>query len=88
MRDIYIKELNASDTLHTEQTGFFPASSNTGNKYIMTLDEVDGNHINAEPKKNRSVGSMKKAYLALWNCLTASGIIRPTTHILDNEASA
>jgi hypothetical protein len=54
----------------------------------MILVEVDGNYINTEPMKNRSAGSMVKAYLALWDHLTATGIIRPTTHILDNEASA
>jgi hypothetical protein len=31
---------------------------------------------------------MIKAHLALWNCLIATGVIKPTTHLLDNEASA
>jgi hypothetical protein len=31
---------------------------------------------------------MVKAYLALWNCLTATGVIKPTTTLLDYEASA
>ncbi len=30
---------------------------------------------------------MIKAYLALWKPLTASGTVKPTTHLLDNEAS-
>ncbi len=30
---------------------------------------------------------MIKAYLALWKQLTASGTVKPTTHLLDNEAS-
>ncbi len=38
--------------------------------------------------KNRPAGSMIKAYLALWNQLTATGVINPTTHLLDNEISA
>ena len=67
MKDVYIKIHNARDTMHTNQTGHFPATSNTGYKYIMTLVEVDGNYIDTEPMKNRSVGSMIKAYLALWN---------------------
>ncbi len=74
--------------MHTDQTGHFLATSSTGSKYITTLVEVDGNYIDAEPMKNRSAGSMVKAYLALLNHLTAIEIIRPTTHILDNEASA
>ncbi len=31
---------------------------------------------------------MIKAYLALWARLTASGAVKPTTHLLDNKASA
>jgi len=31
---------------------------------------------------------MIKAYQALWTRLTASGTVKPKTHILDNEASA
>jgi len=53
----------------------------------MVLVEVDGNYIDAEPMKNRSAGSMIKAYLALWARITATGTIRPTTHLMDNEAS-
>jgi hypothetical protein len=37
--------------------------------------------------KNKSAGEMIKAYLALWICLTASGTVKLTTHIIDNEAS-
>jgi len=31
---------------------------------------------------------MIKAYLALWERLTATGMVKPTTHIMDNETSA
>jgi hypothetical protein len=53
----------------------------------MVLVEVDGNYIDAEPLKNKTDGSMINAYLALWKRLTAMGTVKPTTHILDNEAS-
>jgi hypothetical protein len=36
--------------------------------------------------KNKTAGSMIKAYLALWKQLTASGTAKPTTHLLDNKA--
>ncbi len=52
------------------------------------LVEINGNHIDAESMKIKTEGSMIKAYLALWECLTALGIIQQTTHIMDNEASA
>jgi hypothetical protein len=54
----------------------------------MMLVEVDGNYIDAEPMKNRSAGSMIKAYLTLWKQLMETGNVKPTTHILDNKASA
>jgi hypothetical protein len=37
----------------------------------MVLVEVDGNFIDAEPMKNKTAGSMIKAYLELWKQLTA-----------------
>jgi hypothetical protein len=54
----------------------------------MVLVEVDGNFIDAEPMKNKSEGAMIKAYVALWTRLTASRTVKPTTNILNHEASA
>ena len=88
MKDVYIKIHMASETMYTDQPGRFPATSSSGNQYIMVLVEVDGNYIDTEPMKNRSAGAMIKAYLALWARLTATGTIRPMTHLMDNEASA
>jgi hypothetical protein len=31
---------------------------------------------------------MIKGYLTLWNCLTPTGIIKPTTHLPNNKLSA
>jgi hypothetical protein len=86
MRDIFIKIYNAGK-MHSNQTGYFPAMSSKGNHYIMVLVEVDGNYIDAEPMKNKSEGSIIKAYLILWTRLTESGTVQPITHILDNEVS-
>ncbi len=66
MHDVYIKIHNVSNTMHSDQTGRFPATLSSGNHYIMVLVEVNGNYIDAEPMKNRSAGSMIKAYLTLW----------------------
>ncbi len=71
MKDVYIKIHNASKTMHSDQMGHFPATSNKGNQYIMVLVEVDGNYIDTEPMKNKTERSMIKAYLALWAWLTA-----------------
>ena len=87
MHDVYIKIHGVTETMYTDQTGRFPATSTRGNQYIMVLIEVDGNYIDAEPMKNKTEGSIIKAYLILWARLTALGTVRPSTHLLDNEAS-
>ena len=87
MQDVYIKIHNATKTMHSDQTGCFPATSSKGNQYIMVLVEVDGNYIDAEPMKKISEGAIIKAYQMIWTRLTASGAVKPTTHILNNEAS-
>jgi hypothetical protein len=79
MKDIYIKIYNTIETMHSNQTGCVPATLSRGNKYIMVLVEVDGNYLDAEPRKNKLEGSMIKAYLALWNQLTASETVKPKT---------
>jgi hypothetical protein len=58
------------------------------NIYIMVLVEIDRNYIDAEPMKSKTEGAMIKAYLISWEQLTANGTVKPTTHIMDNEASA
>ncbi len=75
IRDMYIKIHNASETMHIDQPGRFPATSSNGNQYIMVLVEVDGIYIDAEPMKNKSAGSMVKTYTELWTRLTAKGVV-------------
>ncbi len=87
MKDIFIKVHNATKTMHSNQTGCFPATLSKGNKYIMVLVEVDRNFIDAEPMKDKSEGAMIKAYTTLWLSLTSSSTVKPLTHIPDNEAS-
>jgi hypothetical protein len=74
--------------MHGDCTGRFPEISSRGNKYIIVLVEVDENYIDAEPMKNETEGSIIKAYLILWAQLMVSGTAKPTTHLLDDKASA
>jgi hypothetical protein len=53
MKDVYIKIHKARKTMYTDQPGRFPATSSSGNQYIMVLVEVDGNYIDAEPMKKQ-----------------------------------
>jgi len=50
-KDVYIKIYNVTETMHTNQTGRFPATSSRGNQYVMVLVKVDGDIIDAEPMK-------------------------------------
>jgi hypothetical protein len=54
----------------------------------MVLYKIDGNYIDAEPMKDNKDNSLIKAYNILWARMTKSGKVKPTVHILDNEASA
>ena len=54
----------------------------------MVLFKVDSNYIDAEPMKDSHEHLLIKAYSMLWSQITKSGKVRPTVHILDNEASA
>ena len=86
-KDVYIKVHNVTETMHSDQTGHFLATSSKGNQFVIVLVEVDGNFIDTEPMKNRSEGAMIKAYQSLWSRLTASGTVKPKTHILNSKAS-
>ncbi len=37
--DVYIQIFNVEETMHTNQTGCFPANSSSGNEYIMVLSK-------------------------------------------------
>jgi hypothetical protein len=66
MNDVNIKIHNARKTMHSNLTIQYPATSSRGNQYIMVLVEVDGNYIDAELMKNKTDGSIMKAYHILW----------------------
>ena len=72
--------------IFTDQTGPFPVTASSGNKYVFVLHDHDSNAILAEPIKNRKGQSLINAFLKLTNILIAKGI-QPKFQILDNEAS-
>jgi hypothetical protein len=82
-----MKTFNAKEAMYTDQTGRFPANSSSGNKYIMVLVKIDSNFIDAEPMKSKTEDAMINAYLTLWKRLTATKMVKPKMHMLDNEAS-
>ncbi len=85
--EVYIKLHNVHDTIYSDQTGRMPIVSNRGNCLVMVIFKVDSNYINAEPLKDSTNGSLIQAYQTLWKQITASGVVKPKLHILDNEVS-
>ena len=51
---IYIKPINLTGLLCTNQTGAFPVTSNKGNRYVMVAHHFDTNAILARPFPSRS----------------------------------
>jgi hypothetical protein len=70
-------------TMFSDQTGQFPMCSQSGNKYIMVLVEINSNAILVEPMKSHKDAEMIRAYNALLLHLKRAGII-PKNHVLDN----
>jgi hypothetical protein len=81
-----VKVINAHRMLYSDQTGRFPVQSSRGHKLLMIIYKVNGNYINTEPVIDSNQRSLIQAYQSIWARLTASGNIKPTMHILDNEA--
>jgi hypothetical protein len=60
--DIFVQIEDFSKTIHTDQTGVVPYTSQLGNCYIMVGLHLNANYIFAEPMKNRTEGKMIRAY--------------------------
>jgi hypothetical protein len=86
VRDIYTTIYDIRKTMFLNQTGQFPMRSQSGNKYIMVLVEINSNAILVEPMKSRKDAEMIRAYNALLLRLKRAGII-PKKHVLDNKVS-
>ncbi len=79
-----IKDL--SDSIHTDQMGAFPFTSQHGNRYIMVAIHLNANYIFVEPMRSRSKEKMIRAYEKIINRMKSAGLgLRK--HMLDNEAS-
>jgi hypothetical protein len=75
-----------TDSIHTNQTGAFPFTSQQGNRYIMVAIHLDANYIFVEPMRNRTKEEMIRAYKKIINRMRSAGL-GIKKHTLDNEAS-
>jgi hypothetical protein len=55
---IFVKTIETTGQIYTDQTGGFPVTSSPGYKYIMVLYDYDSNAILAEPMKSRAEAEM------------------------------
>jgi hypothetical protein len=59
---VFVKAIERTGQIYTDQTGTFPITSSKGSKYLMVLYDYDSNAILAEPLKFRSKLKMIHGY--------------------------
>jgi hypothetical protein len=84
--DIFVATYELSNTVHTDQTGAFPLTSQQGYCYIMVGIHLDANYIFCELMKNRTEDKMITAYQRMVDRMAISGL-GLKHHRLDNECS-
>ncbi len=84
--NIFVCVKDLAESIHSDQTGTFPYTSQQGNRYVMIAIHLDANYIFCEPMKNRSEDEMIEVYQKIINRMKAAGVgLKP--HQLDNKAS-
>jgi hypothetical protein len=86
-QNIFVKVVNAQETVYSDQTGQLPMQSNQGHTLLMVYFNVDANYIDAEPIRNHKDNQMIQAYQNLWTRTNCNCETKPNMHILDNERS-
>ena len=59
---VFLKTVDLSGKIYTDQTGRFPVTSRKGNNYILVAYHFDSNTIHAEPLKTISGLDLTTAY--------------------------
>jgi hypothetical protein len=75
-----------SNSIHTNQMGVFPFTSQRSNRYIMVAIHLDANYIFVEPMRSRTKIEMIWAYKKIINRMRLAGL-RLKKHTLNNKAS-
>ncbi len=86
MNDIFVKIYKLTKTIHTDQPGTFPITSQQGYRYIMVGIRLDANYIFCELMKNRTELEMITAYQKMVDRMEIAGL-GLKHHQLDNECS-
>ena len=83
----FLKSIEVTGKISTDQTGRFPVSSSRSSKYLMVLYKYDSNAIIAEPLKLCSEHELVHAYSSLHTYLSNCGLT-PHFQMLKNECPA
>jgi len=87
LNDIFVRVVDLTNEIHTDQTGAFPHTSQRGNRYIMVAIHLDANYFFAEPMKNRTEGEMIRVHQNIIYRMKAAGL-GFKKQVLNNECSA
>jgi hypothetical protein len=82
---VFMKPVEITGLIFSDQTGRFPITSSRGNKDIMVVYDYDYNAILTEPLTSRTEMELLRAYTKLHTFLTEQGL-KPVLQKLDNEA--
>ena len=77
--DVYTQTYMVCKTMLSDQTDQLPTQSQWGNKYIMTMMEIDSKAILVEPMKSRRNAEMIHTYNVLLLWLKWAGFPRSTS---------
>jgi hypothetical protein len=84
---MFVKVVDLTEKIHTDQIGAFLLTSQQGNCYIMVAIHLDANYIFIASMKNRMEGEMLRVHQEIIDQMTAAGLgLRK--QVLDNECSA
>jgi hypothetical protein len=86
MNDIFVKIYKLAETIHIDQMGAFPITSQQGYQYIMVSIHLDANYIFCELMKNRIECKMITAYQKMVDRMEIARL-GLKHHWLDNECS-
>jgi hypothetical protein len=81
----YMRPIEITGKIYSDQKGRFPLTSSRCNKYIMIVYSYNSNAILTEPLSSRTENELPQAYTVIHTKLTEHGL-KPTLQRLDNEA--
>ena len=80
----FLKSIEITGKISTDQTGRFPVTFSRGSKYLMVFYDYESNVIIAEPLKSRSKQKLVRTYPALHIHLSNRGHT-PRFQMIDKE---